>query len=60
MTNDVTYEPLLTPAEAARALAITPVTLTRWAQAGKIACIRTPGGHRRYKASEVERIRNGE
>jgi hypothetical protein len=27
--------------------------VTRWAKAGKLTSIRTLGGHRRYKASEV-------
>ena len=30
-------------------------TVTRWARAGKISAIRTPGGHHRFWASEVRR-----
>jgi excisionase family DNA binding protein len=29
--------------------------VTRWARAGKITAIRTLGGHRRFRSSEVHR-----
>ncbi len=44
---------LLTPAEVAALFRVDPKTVTRWAKAGKLASIRTLGGHRRYRASEV-------
>ncbi len=44
---------LLTPAEVAAMLRVDPKTVTRWARAGKLSSIRTPGGHRRYSESEV-------
>lgn len=47
---------LLTPAEAAHHLGVTPNTVTRWSRAGKIAAIQTMGGHRRFRRSEVERV----
>ena len=47
---------LLTPAEAARKLGVTPNTVTRWSRAGKISAIQTMGGHRRFRRSEVERV----
>jgi excisionase family DNA binding protein len=47
---------LLTPAEAARKLGVTPNTVTRWSRAGKIAAIQTMGGHRRFRRSEIERL----
>jgi excisionase family DNA binding protein len=46
---------LLTPAEAMAILHCTDKTLSRWAEEGKIKAIRTPGGHRRYKAVSVRR-----
>ena len=47
-------EILLTPpAEAAALFAVDPKTLTRWANAGKVGCIRTIGGHRRYSRAEL-------
>ncbi len=44
---------LLTPAEVARLFRVNPKTVTRWARAGKIKAIRTLGGHRRFRASDV-------
>jgi excisionase family DNA binding protein len=46
-------ENLLTPAEVAALFRVDPKTVTRWAKAGKLTSIRTLGGHRRYKESEV-------
>ena len=47
-------EVLLTPAEVASLFRVDPKTVTRWAKAGKLTSIRTLGGHRRYKESEVK------
>ena len=44
---------LLTPAEVAALFRVNPKTVTRWARAGKITAIRTLGGHRRFRASEI-------
>ena len=49
-------EVLLTPAEVASLFRVDPKTVTRWAKAGKLTSIRTLGGHRRYKDSEVKAI----
>ena len=46
-------EPLLTPAEVATMFRVDPKTVTRWAKAGKLTSIRTLGGHRRYRESDV-------
>ena len=46
-------ESLLTPAEVAAMFRVDPKTVTRWAKAGKLSAIRTLGGHRRYRESEV-------
>jgi len=46
-------ERLLTPGEVASILRVDPKTVTRWARAGKLSSIRTPGGHRRYSETEV-------
>jgi excisionase family DNA binding protein len=48
-------DPLLTPAEVAAMFRVNPKTVTRWARAGKITAIRTLGGHRRFRASEINR-----
>ena len=51
-------EVLLTPKEVAALFHVNPKTVTRWAKAGKLTAIRTLGGHRRYRESEVlERLR---
>ena len=44
---------LLTPAEVAELFRVNPKTVTRWARAGKISAIRTLGGHRRFRKSEI-------
>ena len=49
-------ERLLTPAEVASLFRVDPKTVTRWAKAGKLTSIRTLGGHRRYKESEVKTL----
>ena len=46
---------LLTPSEVAEWLRVNPKTVTRWARAGKIRAIRTLGGHRRFRASDIRR-----
>ena len=52
-------EPLLTPAEVAALVRVDPKTVTRWAKAGKLSSIRTLGGHRRYRESEVRALLAG-
>jgi excisionase family DNA binding protein len=47
---------LLYPEEAARMLGVHHKTLARWAAAGRLRVIVTPGGHRRYLRADVERI----
>lgn len=49
-------EILLTPAEVAKLFRVDPKTVTRWAKAGKLTAIRTLGGHRRYRKSEVQNL----
>lgn len=44
---------LMTPGEVAALFRVDPKTVTRWAAAGRIGSIRTPGGHRRFRHSEV-------
>jgi excisionase family DNA binding protein len=44
---------LMKPAEVANLFRVDAKTVTRWAAAGRIGSIRTPGGHRRFWSSEV-------
>lgn len=55
MPEEIAPDALLTPAEVAALFRVNPKTVTRWARAGKIAAIRTLGGHRRFRASEIRR-----
>lgn len=52
-------EELLTPSEVAALFRVDPKTVTRWAKAGKLSCVKTLGGHRRYLASEVNALLEG-
>lgn len=47
-------EKLLTPAEVAAIFSVDPKTVTRWAKAGLLPSLRTPGGHRRYRKSVID------
>jgi excisionase family DNA binding protein len=49
-------DPLLTPAEVGRRFRVDRKTVGRWAAAGLIAEVRTPGGHRRFRESDVRRV----
>ena len=49
-------EALLTPAEVAALFRVDPKTVTRWARAGMLTSLRTLGGHRRYRESEVRKL----
>ena len=46
-------------AEVAAMFRVDPKTVTRWAKAGKLSSIRTLGGHRRYRESEVRALLTG-
>jgi excisionase family DNA binding protein len=54
-----TSENLLTPSEVATLFRVDPKTVTRWAQAGKVPSIRTLGGHRRYRESDIRALLEG-
>jgi excisionase family DNA binding protein len=45
--------------QVARLLNVTVSTIKRWADEGMIACIKTPGGHRKFELSEVTRFAEG-
>jgi excisionase family DNA binding protein len=50
---------LLTPKEVAAIFRVSPQTVTRWDNAGKLTSIRTPGGTRRYPEAQVLALRGG-
>jgi excisionase family DNA binding protein len=55
-SHGVDIEGLLTPAEVAALFRVDPKTVTRWAIAGKLTSLRTLGGHRRYRESEIREL----
>lgn len=48
------YPELMTPSQVARRFAVDPKTVGRWAKAGRLAFILTPGGQRRFLKSAVD------
>jgi excisionase family DNA binding protein len=56
MAGSAATEDFLRPAEAAKLLHVSPQTISRWAKEGRIGYVVTLGGHRRFRASEVERL----
>lgn len=50
---------LLHPGEVAALFSVDPRTVARWAEQGLLpdgAVVRTPGGHRRYRADAVRQL----
>ncbi len=43
----------LTPGQAARILGVSPKTINRWANDGRIPCSVTLGGHRRFRSDVI-------
>ncbi len=56
MNNELTNETWLTLTGAAKMFNVHPATLRRWANKGKISCILTPGGHRRFALSAIQKM----
>lgn len=50
---------LLTPGEVAALFRVDAKTVTRWAKTGRIGSIKTPGGHHRFRESEVRALLEG-
>lgn len=51
-------EELLTVGQLAQIFNVHPRTVARWADEGKLSSIRTPGGQRRFRRSEVAALLN--
>ncbi len=51
--SKVSDERLLTRTEVAEIFQVSPSTITRWAEAGKLPSVKTLGGHRRYEAKAI-------
>lgn len=50
---------LMKPGEVAVLLGVSPKTVTRWANAGLLPSLRTLGGHRRFRESEIQDLIEG-
>lgn len=46
----------LTPGQAARILGVSPKTINRWANDGRIPCAVTLGGHRRFRPDVIAAV----
>lgn len=55
-TENVPDDVWLTPNEVAEIFRVDPKTIGRWADRGQLRYIRTPGGHRRFKESEIKAL----
>lgn len=53
------YEKFLFAAEVGQMLQVSPKTVTRWANEGKLPYSRTLGGHRRFPASSIRQLALG-
>jgi excisionase family DNA binding protein len=49
-------ERLITMQEAATLLRVSMKSLRRWDKNGQLPAVRTPGGNRRYRLSDIQRI----
>ena len=52
--KDVEEHEYLTAGEVALLLHVSPKTVSRWAAQGRIPCLVTLGGHRRFRRDDVE------
>lgn len=48
--------PLWTPGEVATLFRVDPKTVSRWALAGLLPSLRTPGGHHRFRDADVRAL----
>ena len=55
----MSVERLLTPGEVAKLFRVDPKTVSRWAAAGKLPSITTPGGHHRFPEAKILALLNG-
>lgn len=46
----------LTPGQVARLLGVSPKTIYRWATEGRLPCVVTLGGHRRFRVEDIAAV----
>jgi excisionase family DNA binding protein len=49
----------LTRSQVARLFEVSPATVSRWTREGKLPCVRTLGGQRRYRRELIEGLTPG-
>jgi excisionase family DNA binding protein len=54
MASDDATEEFLTPGQVARILHVSPQTVNRWANEGRLPCTLTLGGHHRFRRADVD------
>jgi excisionase family DNA binding protein len=47
---------ILSRGEVSRIFGVSPSTITRWARQGRLPCMHTLGGHRRYLRDDIARL----
>lgn len=50
------HKTYFTRAEVALLFEVAPNTVSRWVRRGKLPCVRTPGGRRRYPVEPILRL----
>ncbi len=48
--------PYLRTGQVAALFGVDPKSVLRWAKRGRLPCVRTPGGHRRYPQAAIEAL----
>lgn len=57
MTDEKTdWADLMTPGEVADLFRVSSKTVTRWAKKGRLKAVTTPGGHKRFRRSHIEKM----
>jgi excisionase family DNA binding protein len=56
MANTAQEHEWLTLSDASKLLGVHPATLRQWSDEGKVRIFRTPGGHRRFSRTDIERM----
>lgn len=58
VTDDAVPRELLTTAEVAAVLRVSPATVGRWVREGKLPAVGTPGGRNRFRPEDVTAFSN--
>ena len=58
MTSNDQRSEMMRAGDVARIFGVDRKTVTRWTKVGLLTFIRTPGGHRRYRAADVAALKD--